>query len=231
MNAFKKIVACLGVMTLAQTAFANSAIYLPEGKFVDWMMPNKDGTYDIVAKSKVADEKYQTIKNVKASDLTLRSKSPINGIFFGWVLKLNKDTQQLEHCIVEDLFENGWTYAFCDLPTAVKYPSGHVQIEARRWNRYGTTQDFIASVKAIGDIKTGDIALLTQNIDADYREGTDVVVKALFANGKALVIENTFGNFLVKGPTPNAFSKLADASILKKRLSATPNLNSTYEAN
>ncbi len=142
---------------------------------------------------------------VPKQDLSFSAPKPVDGIFFGWKLVWNKETNKHEHCFVDHLFKNGLCFMFCDMM------AGENQIR-KVYNL--TTHDLIGQVEKIGDCKNGSYARMKIQFE-DYEKAQLVKVKALFTNKKVLILKSTLETTIMTGPYFDAISKLVDIDDLE----------------
>lgn len=191
----KAILICFSLLLGAQHAHAGLAYYIPENRVLDWIYPGKQkDTFQIYTD---VNGKYKQI-TVRKEDVSLRAKTPVDGVYMGWVLYHNLAENRLEHCIMEDLFENGRAFVFCDLENPW-----------RRIRYSGVAQNFIGKVKSLNGFEPGQTAILNEDFE-NYKKGQVVKIRALFRNGTALILEHTFETWVRSGPSYNAISKVID---------------------
>jgi hypothetical protein len=189
------------VLSSLETARAASmGFYTPGGITLNWVRATSDPTVLEVYMSVNGGENQSYL--VPKGDVELTAKKPVSGVFFGWTLSYNSITEAYEHCQVVELFESGRIQVFCDLQGK------------SRFRKYGYVNQYVGEVSSLGSFKRGQVVVLKQDFQ-DYKSGESLRIKALFPNGKALVIRNTIENFFRRGPDYDAISKVIDIEFLK----------------
>ncbi len=199
-----KILAGIGPISFCapNMAVAKQAFYMPKQEIIDW--------YKVTADPEI----YKIYGNfgsgyspmfVPKQDLRFSATKPIDGIYFGWNLVWNKETNKYEHCFVDHLFENGLSFMFCDMM------AGENQI--RKVYKLAT-HDLVGQVENIGDCKRGSYARMKVQFE-DYEKGQLVKIKALFNNKKVLILKSTLETTIRTGPHFDAISKIVDIDDLE----------------
>jgi hypothetical protein len=186
---------------VAQFTLAASALYLPMNAPVDWIRQYDQNSYEIYFK--VSDQTRHLI--VPRSEISLRSKDGVQDFQYGWTLRPTKTPGQFEPCFVTDIFENAQVRVFCDLIENSRL--------VRRYDLRFSSQ-FISQVPQFNGFKKGDFAKLKEAVGS-YKNGTQVKVRAVFANGTALIEKNNIENFFMSGPYYDAISIVVDLNSLK----------------
>ena len=197
MNCFKMrmLLLSLSLLTFPNIVVAAKAMYLKDLQLIEWVQEtDQSGTYKIYGKF---NGEYSP-RIVKKEELSFSAKNPVDGVHFGWALYLDQQTQKFEHCYVDNQFENGFTYSFCDLIQNGQQIRKYHQVFAK---------DMVGQIESIGSLKKNERARITSNVEG-LKEGEIVKIKALFANNMALVIHESIGSIMMGGPYYNAISKV-----------------------
>lgn len=205
---YMKLLAVISLCLSAQMASAAAKAYyihLKQSQRVDWVKEDKPGYYKIYIfeDGLPGAGKDTQPRIVEKSELSFASKSPINGVKLGsWALVKNEFSGLLDHCIVEDIFENGKTFLFCDVTRNGRQT---------RLNHVVDASELIAETS--GQFEKGDTACLRAKFE-DYAKGTEVTVKAMFTNDKSLILKDSLAAKAMGGPSFNALSKVVDTNLL-----------------
>lgn len=199
-----KILMSIGLVSCLapNMAVAKQAFYMPKQEIIEWYKVTADpGIYKIYGNFGSG---YSPMF-VPKQDLSFSATKPVDGIFFGWNLVWNKETNKHEHCFVDHLFENGLSFMFCD-----KMANGN---QTRKVYKLMTNQ-LVGQVENIGDCKKGSYARMKVQFE-DYEKDQLVKVKALFTNKKVLILKSTLETTIMTGPYLDAISKLVDIDDLE----------------
>lgn len=175
----------LSLLCLSPLAQAIDGYYLPTGEL-------------FVKKKDIDEQKMQIeIRNengkyrkviVEKSQVSLRTRKPVNDVNYGWVLVYSPEKKKYDHCRVLHLFENGTLNAFC------YFYQGR---QLWRADYHKSTREVLPEIKEFQGFKEGDRAVLTKDT-APYKKGEKVIIRAVF-HGLA-VVQKDYGLNIVKGP-------------------------------
>lgn len=203
MNRFKMRFLFLSLLiSLPNSVFAAKAMYLKDLQLIEWAQEtDQAGVYKIYGKF---NGDYSP-RIVKKEDLSFSAKKPVDGVHFGWALYFDQQSQKFEHCYVDNIFENGFTFSFCDLMQNDRQIRKYHQVFAK---------DMVGQVDSIGSLQKNERARLNADVDG-YKKGDLVKIKALFANNMALVLHESLGSVMMGGPYYNAVSKVISVEHLE----------------
>lgn len=203
MNRFKMRLIFLSLlMIFPSPLLAAKAMYLKDLQLIDWIKETEyTGKYKIYGKF---NGEYSS-RIVTKDELSFSARKPINGVFFGWALYFDQHSQKYEHCYVDNQFENGFTFSFCDLI--------HNGQQIRKYHQV-FAKDMVGQVESNGSLKKNERARLNADV-AGFKKGEIVKIKALFANNMALVLNETLGSVLMGGPKYKAAAKVISVENLE----------------
>lgn len=195
-----KVLLTLAISSVAVTesAWAIGEAYHPERQS------------EIIWVEQIAPERFtlhisrgEKIENVARGEFAMTVES-INGISRGW--NLYQEGEVSRHCYVDGLYENGTVIGFCDFITTL--PDGARPPIRIRVN--ATTDKFVPQLTEYLGLKKGQSATLKTPV-AHIKAGKEVVIRAIFNNGTALIQESSYFS---SGPDSWADMQIVGLSVL-----------------
>lgn len=189
-------------------SLASSGLYLTENKVIDRIKDDSASTYKIYGYFLDNPEKYDD-RIVQKSEISLATTKTSDGHKVGaWALAKNAATGLIEHCIINNAFENSTLIIFCDI------------IQNKKQIRHyflGASENYVPETSGEStNFKIGEHVTL-KKATATIELGEKVFIRAFFANGTALVQLSGLYAHILKGPFENAMSSVVELSDLEKR--------------